>query len=379
MVMKRTQQKEAKGIRKTRATSLLALKKVAIKKFAAAQTPVALEQWERDYLGRKGAIREVFQSLKELPEAKRKAVAQEANAVRTELVALFEKAQKKHGVGIAEKRALKTHTIDVTLPGVSTPVGHIHLVSRMIERVTDIFSSMGFDIVEGPDIESPYYNFDALNVPADHPSRDLWDTFWMQEAGEIGRAGRIANQNDSRRLLRTHTSPGQVRYMETHKPPFRMVVPGRTYRFENADRTHGFEFHQIEGMMVGPNISAANFKGILTVFFNTLFCDIQSAQGSKTNVTSEQIKVRLRPSFFPFTEPSFEVFMWFQGRWLEVMGAGMVHPEVYKHAGYSAGEIAKIQGFAFGGGIERLIMIKHQIPDMRLLYVGDLRVIRQFS
>jgi len=202
-------------------------------------------------------------------------------------------------------------------------------------------------VVDGPEIENEYYNFDALNIPKNHPARDLWDTFWLKDIGL---------------LLRTHTSPMQARYMEKHKPPLRIIVPGRCFRHEATDASHDVQFYQIEGLMVGQDVSMANFKGVIEEFLKRFF--------------GSGVKMRLRPGHFPFTEPSFEVDIKRKDKdWLEIMGAGMVHPNVFKAVGYTPD---KWQGFAFGVGLDRLAMLKYQIDDIRLFYSGDLRFLKQF-
>jgi phenylalanyl-tRNA synthetase alpha chain len=226
--------------------------------------------------------------------------------------------------------------------------GHIHPVTQMIQHINTIFSEMGFSVANGPEIETEFYNFDALNVPADHPARDMQDTFWLKPLTE-------------RKLLRTHTSPVQIRYMQSHKPPLRIIVPGKVFRNEATDATHEAEFYQLEGLMLDKTVSMAQLKGVLTHFFQELF--------------GKDAEIRFRPSFFPFTEPSVEVDVLFKGKWLEVMGAGIVHPNVLRAASVDPEQWS---GFAFGGGIDRLVMIKHGIDDIRLLYAGDLRLVDQF-
>lgn len=237
--------------------------------------------------------------------------------------------------------------------------GHIHPLTQTINNAVSIFTELGFEVVDGPEIETEYYNFDALNVPKDHPSRDMQDTFWLKGVKET--------------VLRTHTSPVQVRYMEKNKPPFRIIVPGKVFRHEATDATHEVQFHQIEGLVVGEDVSLANMKGTLQLFFKKLF-------GEKTSI-------RFRPSFFPFVEPGVEIDVSCfkcggagcpickKTGFIEVMGAGMVHPNVLNNAGIDS---RKYQGFAFGMGVDRLVMLKYGIDDVRLLYVGDLRLVNQF-
>ncbi|MFC1756600.1 phenylalanine--tRNA ligase subunit alpha [Patescibacteria group bacterium] len=226
--------------------------------------------------------------------------------------------------------------------------GHLHPLTQVTRQMTDIFQSMGFEVVLGSEMETEYYNFDALNIPKDHPARDAWDTFWLKNGN----------------LLRTHTSPMQARFMEDTKnqPPFGIVVPGRCYRYEATDRTHGFQFYQLEGLMIGKDITMAHLKGILEEFFKKFFKD-------------DDIEVRFRPGYFPFVEPGIEADLKLKGEWLEILGAGMVHPQVLKNAGVDSN---KYQGFAFGAGIERMAMIKYKIEDLRLFYGNDLRFLNQF-
>jgi|TARA_Y100000310_G_scaffold63585_1_gene59049 phenylalanyl-tRNA synthetase alpha chain len=230
--------------------------------------------------------------------------------------------------------------------------GHLHPISRIVRDVNSIFGEMGFSLVLGPEIETEHYNFDALNIPADHPARDMWDTLWLKP---------LSDKN----LLRTHTSPMQVRYMEKNKPPFRIIVPGKVFRHEATDATHEAQFYQLEGLMIDKDISLGHLKGVLEQFFEKFL-------GSDS-------QVRFRPSYFPFVEPGVEVDVLHttkQGtKWLELMGAGMVHPNVLKEVGIDPSEWS---GFAFGGGVERLAMVKYGIDDVRLFHTGDLRFVNQF-
>ena len=251
----------------------------------------------------------------------------------------------------------KVLKFDITVPGERIIGGHLHPLTLVRRKIEEIFQAMGFSIVEGPEVETEWYNFDALNIPKDHPARDMWDTFYLKKGG----------------LLRTHTSPVQIRYMEKHQPPFRIIVPGRIFRHEATDASHEINFYQVEGLMVGKEISASNFKAIIQEFLSRFF--------------DKRIAIRLRPSFFPFTEPSFEVdikCLVCGGRgcsvcsrtcWLELIGAGMVHPNVLKAGGINP---RNWQGFAFGLGMDRLAMMKYKIDDIRLFYSGDLRFLQQF-
>ena len=226
--------------------------------------------------------------------------------------------------------------------------GHIHPITLAIEEIRRIFKEIGFSVAEGPEIETEYYNFDALNIPADHPARDMQDTFWVAPLSD-------------RKVLRTHTSPVQIHYMENHKPPIAIIVPGKTYRNEAIDATHGAEFYQVEGLYINKKVSMADLKGVLNHFFKSFF--------------GPDVEIRFRPSFFPFTEPSVEIDMKYKDKWLEMMGAGLVHPKVLEAGGIDSKEYS---GFAFGGGIDRMVMLKYGIEDLRLLYSADLRVINQF-
>lgn len=229
--------------------------------------------------------------------------------------------------------------------------GHMHPLSRAIAQIYAIFAKLGFEIATGPEAEEEHYNFDALNFPKDHPARDMQDTFWLKPS-------------DTRKLLRTHTSPVQIRYMEEkfksgQKPPYKIIVPGKVFRNEATDATHEAQFFQLEGLYVDKDVSLAHLKGTLLLFFK--------------EILGKDIEVRFRPSFFPFVEPAVEVDVKFNGKWLEMMGAGLVHPNVFKAVGLEG-----YTGFAFGGGIDRIIMVKYGIPDVRMLYSGDLRLVNQF-
>lgn len=226
--------------------------------------------------------------------------------------------------------------------------GHLHPMSTVIREIFDIFKEIGFDIAYGPEIESEFYNFDTLNIPPHHPARDMWDTFWLKPL-------------DKKNLLRTHTSPVQIRYMENNKPPLKIIAPGKTYRSEATDATHEAQFYQIEGLVVDKDISMGDLKGTLLYFFEKFL--------------GEKVDIRFRPSYFPFVEPGVEIDVQFKGKWMEVMGAGMVHPKVLMSAGVNPQEF---KGFAFGAGLDRLVMIKTGIPDVRMLYQGDLRLTNQF-
>ncbi len=324
------------------------------KKLAKINSLKALEEFEISYLSKKGIIAKIFANLKQINslEEKKKIGFLANNFKKFVLENLKQKKQEL--IILEEKQQLAEEEVDITQPGKKIAIGHTHILSQVINKIEDIFSSMGFEIVEGFEVETEYYNFDTLNIPKNHPARDLWDTFWIEK------------KSKKNYLLRTHTSPMQVRYMEKHNPPFRIIVPGRVYRYEAIDASHEIQFYQLEGLMVDKKISLANFKAVIEKFFEEFF--------------NKKVEIRLRPSYFPFTEPSVEVDIKLnitgrQSEWLEVMGAGMVHPQVFLSAGYNPKDVS---GFAFGVGIDRLAMIKHKIPDIRLFYKGDLRFIKQF-
>jgi phenylalanyl-tRNA synthetase alpha chain len=363
---------------------MLNLQQKAIKEVKQAKDLKDLDEIYRKYLGRKGELTNILRSLKELSEKERRQKGREANQVKKELEeAIKTKREELLGKGRVSEGAsgrmdMDKDWIDVTLPRKTSLEGHIHPLSLVQKEVEEIFQSMGFSVLDGPEMETEYYNFDALNIPGDHPARDSMDTFWLknvvvnkakQSRNQLGRiAASPSASGGNKLLLRTHTSPMQARYMEKHNPPLRIIVPGRCFRHERTDATHDVQFYQTEGLMVDDDISVANFKGIIEEFLKRFF--------------GSEAKMRLRPGHFPFTEPSFEVdvmpqhFRHKKGKsWLEIMGAGMVHQNVFKAVGYP---LRKWQGFAFGVGLDRLAMLKYKIDDTRLFYSGDLRFLRQF-
>lgn len=314
-----------------------------------------LEDLKIKLLGKKGELTEIMKGMRDVPKEDKKEMGQFVNDVKTEITALFE--EKYNELHTQEKKEkLNSETIDITLPGRKVKRGGFHPITETESLIKRIFVEMGFDIAEGPEIEKTYYNFDALNIDEDHPSRDLQDTFYIDE--DV--------------CLRTQTSPVQIRYMHENKPPFSMICPGKVYR-SDYDISHTPMFHQVEGLMVGEDISFANFKGVLTEFMKRIFGD--------TNV-------RFRPHFFPFTEPSAEMdveCVVCKGKgcrlckhsgWIEIMGCGMVDPKVLKEGGYDP---EKVSGFAFGMGIERIAMLRHGIGDLRAFYENDMRFLRQFK
>jgi len=331
------------------------------KSFSEAVSEDALRELEVRFLGRKSELTGILKGLKDLSPEEKREVGPLVQGVRTELAEACSAAKERIA---REGRDWEAERIDVTAPGTDEPLGHLHPITTMIAEIGTIFDRLGFEIADGPELESEFYNFDALNVPADHPARDMQDTFWIGNDGL-----------DARYLLRTHTSPVQVRYVETHTPPFRIIVPGRVFRSESTDATHEHTFHQFESLVVGEagDVTVGHFKHLAETFFAEFF--------------GHKIEVRLRPSYFPFVEPGFEfdiscVFCDGKGcpsckgiGWIEVGGAGMVEQKVFEAAGYPRG---KYQGFAWGFGLERLAMMKRRIPDTRLFMSGDLRFIRQF-
>lgn len=301
-----------------------------------------LTAWHATYLGRKSRLNSFLRSLGELSLAEKKSVAPKAQATRKKL----EDAYERHKKYVAGSDA--NDSFDATIPAIAPTYGRLHPLTLVERKIRAIFSSMNFATIEGPELETEKYNFDALNIPKNHPARDMQDTLWVS--------------TDKGFLMRTHTSPMQVRHMEKNLPPFQVIVPGRVFRNEATDASHEINFYQFEGLMVGEDISLANLKSVITNFCSRFF--------------KQEVAVRFRPSYFPFTEPSVEVDIKMEnGKWLEVMGAGMVHPSVFEGVGYDP---KKISGFAFGGGLDRFAMIQYGIPDIRLFYGADLRFNNQF-
>ncbi len=342
---------------KARISTLEAEGKNALK---TVKTIADLEAWEIKYLGRKSELGNILKSLKNFSSEEKKVIGSLANGARQTLAQAFAETKARL---LEQSVDWEKERIDVSAPGVAVACGHLHLITQLEHQIEDIFVSMGFTVADGPEVESEWYNFDALNVSPDHPARDMQDTFWLQ---------RDEPQKENF-LLRTHTSSVQARYMETHTPPFRIIIPGKIFRNEATDASHEHTFHQFECLMVGDDVSVANFKYIAQAFFENFF--------------EKKVLIRLRPSFFPFTEPSFEFDISCvlcdgngcpvckQSGWLEIGGAGMVNQKVFEAAGYPRG---KYQGFAWGFGVTRLAMMKYKISDIRLFMGGDLRFIRQF-
>ncbi|BBA70015.1 phenylalanine--tRNA ligase subunit alpha [Geobacter sulfurreducens] len=327
----------------------------ALAEIAGAASEDALQELRVRYLGKKGELTAVMKGLGSLSLEERPRMGQMVNTVKDRLETTLEETLQRVRAA-AKKERLERERLDVTLPGRTPLLGTKHPISLVIEEISDIFAGLGFQVAEGPEVELDFYNFEALNFPKDHPARDMQDTFFV----------------DDDILLRTHTSPVQVRTMLKHAPPVRIISPGTVYRCD-SDATHSPMFHQIEGFMVDKGVTFGDLKGILTNFVNQFF-------GAGTGV-------RLRPSFFPFTEPSAEVDIACvmckgqgcrvckQSGWLEILGAGMIDPEVYRHVGYDP---ESISGFAFGMGIERVAMLKYGIGDLRLFFDNDVRFLQQF-
>ncbi len=314
-----------------------------------------LQNLKAKYVGRKGVLTEILKGMKDLSDSERPKMGKLVNETKVVIEGLFD-SKFESLRNEKKKQALSQEKIDVTLPGRGVTSGALHPVTQVMEEIIDIFQRMGFQVAEGPEVESDYYNFEALNIPRNHPARDMQDTFYVSD--EV--------------VLRTHTSPVQIRVMETQEPPVKIIAPGRVYRCD-SDVSHTPMFHQIEGLLVDENVTFGDLKGVITEFLRLVF--------------GEDLGVRFRPSFFPFTEPSAEVdiecvICGGQGcrvcketGWLEILGCGMVDPEVYKSVGYDAD---KYSGFAFGMGIERITMLKFGINDIRLFFENDIRFLKQF-
>ena len=323
---------------------------------ARAKSSADLEQVRVKYLGRQGILTQFLRSLSSIPVAERPEVGREANLAKAEIETLL--GERLAELKAAERRhALESQRVDLTLPGRRPSPGTLHPLTLVQDEIIEIFLGLGFAVAEGPEVESDFYNFEALNIPRDHPARDMQDTFYLSE--DV--------------LLRTHTSPMQIRIMKAMRPPLRYIFPGRVYRRDIADASHSPVFHQVEGLAVDRNISMGDLKGTLELFAREMF-------GPRTTT-------RFRPSFFPFTEPSAEVDVRCflcggegcrvckQSGWLEILGSGMVHPQVLRNVGYDPEEVT---GWAFGMGVERIAMLKYGIDDIRLFFENDLRFLSQF-
>jgi len=326
--------------------------KQALEDLKAAESIQDIQDIAVRYLGRKGVLTQFLRNISELPVAQRPAAGKQANQIKSILDKTFKQASEK----IISEGSSQDAGIDVSLPGRACSAGYLHPITQVNNEICEIFSNLGFDIAEGPEVESDYYNFEALNFPKDHPARDMQDTFFVSD--DV--------------VLRTHTSPLQIRTMEKQQPPVRIVCPGKVYRCD-SDLTHTPMFNQVEGLLVDENISFGDLKGVLTTFVHQMF--------------DEQTSLRFRPSFFPFTEPSAEVdilCVMCRGKgcrvcshtgWLEILGSGMVHPALYENVGYDAD---RYTGFAFGMGVERIAMLKYGIDDIRKFFENDMRFLEQY-
>jgi phenylalanyl-tRNA synthetase alpha chain len=322
---------------------LTTLQSRAIAEITAADSLEALDQLRVGYLGKKGQVSKILGGMGKLPPEERPRIGALANTVKTAVQSAIE--DRKAALQTAQINAqLAAETLDVTMPGVYRPQGRVHPINSIIDQITDIFVGLGYTVAAGPEVESDYYNFEALNFLPDHPARDMQDTLYLPNGD----------------LMRTHTSNIQIRYMKAHEPPLRVLATGRCYRRDTVDATHAAVFHQMEFFAVGKGITFTDLRGTIRAFIDELF---------------GEIPIRFRPSFFPFTEPSAEVDVEWQGRWLEVLGCGMIDPNVMKAVGYDP-EV--YTGFAAGLGIERLAMVQHEIDDIRRLYSSDLRFLNQF-
>jgi len=325
------------------------IKKSFFDEVSKAGNAMELEKVRVAYIGRNGRLTAILRGLGEMSLEERRRVGPVVQALRKEMEDALSLAADSSPLVVG-------HSVDLTAPGKKFNRGHLHPLTLAEKKIREIYQSMNFSVVDGQEIESDYFNFETLNFPPNHPAREMQDTFWIKQKN--------AEKLDSkhRLLLRTQVTATQTHYLMSHTPPFQIVYPGRTFRNESVDAGHEFNFYQAEVMVVGKNITLANLKFTLEEFFSRFF-------------SPKKIEFRYRPSYFPFVEPGFEVDIKLNGKWFEVLGAGMVHPRVFEYAGYNPYDW---QGFAFGMGLDRLTMIKYNIPDVRLFYSGDLRFIKQF-
>ena len=322
---------------------ITSIRKKAIDAVASSPDLQDLETVYKSFLGKNGELNKLLKTLGSLPSEERREAGQSLNALKKEIEVVYSKKQNDL-INLDAERKLKNEKIDVTLPGISREKGTFHPITQTINSISDFFESLGFEVASGPEVETDYYNFEALNVPADHPAKDMHDTFYLGNGD----------------LLRTHTSPVQIRTMEQKDPPLRIICPGRVYR-KDSDLTHTPMFHQIEGLVLEEGASFAQLKGLLNDFLTDFF--------------GQEMELRFRPSYFPFTEPSAEVDIRWKKGWLEILGCGMVHPNVLEMAGI---DTKKYSGFAFGLGAERMAMLKYDIPDLRAFFENDHRFLKQF-
>ena len=330
----------------------------AVDEINRAKDAHALEEVRIKYLGSKGLLKEIYSTLAALPQEDRPLVGKHTNELRNTLTHLIEEKKKKIGETVSAGRE---EAMDVTLPGAAHSQGREHILTQVINEICGIFEGLGFVVQEGPEVETEFNNFTALNIPVDHPSRDAFDTFYL-DLPDPNAKGRF-------QLLRSHTSPGQIRIMEKFSPPLAVVIPGKVYRPDAVDASHSFMFHQIEGLLVDTDVKFSDLKGLIDAFCKRFF--------------GERVKTRFRPHFFPFTEPSAEVDITYDvgagkkssKEWLEIMGCGTVHPKVFEACGYPKG---KYTGLAFGMGVERMAMVKYGINDIRIFFENDARFLNQF-
>ncbi len=339
------------------------LEKAVLEELKKASSSEGLKELEVKYFGRKGEFTAILKGLKDLSAEEKPVLGKLANITKVKLEKTIE-AQRQKLEGSTLEKELKTEFFDTSIPGKTPKIGHIHPLSQVQEEVERIFSQMGFAIMDGPEVESEYYNFEGLNIPADHPARDMQDTFFIQDKND---------PKHGHMVLRTHTSPVQIRTMEKYGAPLRIIVPGRVFRYEATDASHDTTFYQVEGLLIDKEISLSHLKGVMAEFLTRLF--------------GNPVKVRFRPGYFPFVEPGLELDfsclicnakgckVCKNTGWIEFMGAGMVHGNVLKAGGIDS---KKYQGWAFGFGLTRLVMMRHAVSDIRLLTNGDLRFIKQF-
>ena len=334
------------------------IKEQALEEINKAKSVEEVEALRVKYSGRKSELTNVLRGLKDMSKIEKKEIGEAANKLREEI-----EESIKYQVSSIKQRELgdieEKEKIDTTYPGAKNKKGYLHPLTQVRYEIEEIFNSMGFLTIEGREVEDEFHNFDALNIPKNHPARDMWDTFWLKDGN----------------LLQTHTSPMQIRFMKENKPPLRIIVPGRVFRYEASDATHESNFYQVEGLMVDESgkITVANFKAVMAEFMKSLF--------------KKEVKIRLRPSYFPFVEPGFEIDVscpYCSGNgcrickktgWIEILGAGMVNQKVFTSVGF---EKDKYEGFAFGFGLDRIAMMKSGVDDVRLFYSGDLRFLEQF-
>jgi phenylalanyl-tRNA synthetase alpha chain len=339
------------------------LEKAVLEELKSVSSGEGLKELEVKYFGRKGEFTAILKGLKDLSAEEKPVLGKFANITKVKLEKAIE-SQKNKLEGSEMEKELETEFFDTSIPGKTPKKGHIHPLSQVQEEVERIFSQMGFAIMDGPEIESEYYNFEGLNIPADHPARDMQDTFFIQDKND---------KKHGHMVLRTHTSPVQIRTMEKYGAPLRVIVPGRVFRYEATDASHDTTFYQVEGLLIDKDISLSHLKGVMAEFLTRLF--------------GAPVKVRFRPGYFPFVEPGLELDfsclicdakgckVCKNTGWIEFMGAGMVHGNVLKAGGIDS---KKFQGWAFGFGLTRLVMMRHAVSDIRLLTNGDLRFIKQF-